>query len=361
MKAGSRILQITSYPPPRAGWGMRVELLKKALEADGHSCVVLNIGRSRTIPSPEYETVLGGRDYVAKVWRFSRAGYVAHVHVNGESPKGFVLALLAQFINLVSGQRSFLTFHAGVDQLYFPLPKYRWLWPMYWTMFAIPKRIVCNSEAVKQKIREYGVPASKIVPIPAFSTQYLAHDGGELPPAVARFYETHPSVLFTYIRVRPGFFLDTLIEGFARLVRSRPHVGLVICGVSGDIDAALMADMEARISHHQLGDRVHIVDDLDHDAFLTALTRSVAYVRTPVTDGVASSVLEALSLGVPVVGSENGTRPPGVITYRADDPESLAAAMARVLTQREDIVASLPRPAVRDTLSEEMQLLTGAA
>jgi glycosyltransferase involved in cell wall biosynthesis len=340
---------------------MRVELLKKAMEADGHSCVVLNIGRSRTIPSPEYETVRSGRDYVAKVWRFSRAGYVAHVHVNGESPKGFVLALLAQFINLVSGKRSFLTFHAGVDQLYFPLPKYRWLWPMYWTMFAIPKRIVCNSDAVKAKIREYGVPASKIVPIPAFSTQYLAHDGGDLPEALDRFYRAHSSVLFTYIRVRPGFFLDTLIEGFARLLRTHQDIGLVICGVSGDIDAALMADMEARISHHQLADRVHIVDDLEHDAFLTALTQSAAYVRTPVTDGVASSVLEALSLGVPVVGSENGTRPPGVITYRADDPESLAGAITKLLAHRQEIVASLPRPPVRDTLSEEMHLLTGTA
>ena len=34
----ARILEISSYPPPRAGWGIRVEYLKKHLEAAGHEC-----------------------------------------------------------------------------------------------------------------------------------------------------------------------------------------------------------------------------------------------------------------------------------------------------------------------------------
>jgi hypothetical protein len=31
--ARARILEVCTYPPPRAGWSMRVELLKKQLEA----------------------------------------------------------------------------------------------------------------------------------------------------------------------------------------------------------------------------------------------------------------------------------------------------------------------------------------
>jgi len=112
---GVKILQITSYPPPRAGWGVRVEFLKKRLEAEDHVCTVLNIGRSRTIPSPEYETVMGGLDYLVKVWRFSRRGFVVHMHVNGEAEVGFILALVAEVINLAWGKRCFLTFHAGID------------------------------------------------------------------------------------------------------------------------------------------------------------------------------------------------------------------------------------------------------
>jgi hypothetical protein len=70
----AKILEVTSYPPPRAGWGVRVEYVKRQLEHEGHSCVVINIGNSRTIPSAEYETVMGGADFVRKVWRFCVAG-----------------------------------------------------------------------------------------------------------------------------------------------------------------------------------------------------------------------------------------------------------------------------------------------
>ena len=49
----ARILEICTYPPPRGGWSMRVELIKKALESQGHKCVVLNTGRNRFIPSPD--------------------------------------------------------------------------------------------------------------------------------------------------------------------------------------------------------------------------------------------------------------------------------------------------------------------
>ena len=81
------------------------------------------------------------------------------------------------------------------------------------------------------------------------------------------------------------------------------------------------------IERHALSNRICLLDDLDHDAFLTMLKRSTVYLRTPITDGVASSVLESLALGVPVVGCENGTRPPGVITYPAEDAEAMAAAV----------------------------------
>ena len=167
-----KILEITSYPPPRAGWGVRVQFLKRHLEAHGHECVVLNIGTSRMIPSDEYETVLGAGDYVRKVWRYARAGFCAHVHVNGQSPKGFVLAITAELLNLACGRRCILTFHAGLDQAYFPRPRAPLLLPMFWLLFAVPRLVICNSEAVKAKIAEYGVRPEKIVPIAAFSRQY---------------------------------------------------------------------------------------------------------------------------------------------------------------------------------------------
>lgn len=356
--AGARILEITSYPPPRAGWGIRVEFLKKGLEAEGHRCVVLNIGTSRAIPSTEYETVLSGSDFVQKVWRYARQGYVVHAHANGDAPKGLLLALLGEIIGLVSGRRCYLTFHAGVIQRYFPREKAWWLAPVFWLVFTIPRRIICNSEAVKAKIRGYGIPARKIVPIAAFSKQYLEYVPSPLPAPLTAFFDRYPHVVFTYVRMRPLFFPLTLIDGMARVVSRRPDAGLVLCGISGHMDEGVWESVQARIRHHGLDDHICSLEDLDHDAFLTTLRRSTLYLRTHIADGVASSVLESLVLGVPVVACENGTRPRGVLTYPAEDYEQMAQRVEYVIENRAKIVEALDTIDVPDTLAEEIALLT---
>lgn len=353
-----KILQITSYPPPRSGWGVRVRFLKQHLEASGHVCTVLNTGPSRRVPGEDYEMVLGARDYLAKVWRYSRAGFVCHVHVNGKSPKGFALTLAAEGINLLWGRRCFLTFHAGEQQRFFPRSRAPWLIPLFWVMFTIPRRIICNNAAVKARIVQYGIPAEKIVPIPAFSRQYLQFERVSLGPTLERFFARFASILFCYIHLQPSYHPDVLVEGFARVVRERPDVGLVVCGLMGHRDEALWDRVRERIAALRIEPRVCIVDDLDHDQFLTALTRSAIYVRTPPADGVASSVLEALALRVPVVASDNGARPAGVVTYAANDPEGLAAAVLHVLDARDEIAAAIPPPLIADTLADEARLLT---
>lgn len=354
----ARILQVTSYPPPRSGWAVRVEFVKQRLEQDGHECVVLNIGTSRTIPSSEYETVLSAGDFVRKVWRYCRRGFVVHAHANGDAVKGLALALAAALINASCGRRCYLTFHAGAIQRYFPTNRNRWLIPAFWLLFLIPRRIICNSEAVKDRIAGYGIPRRKIVPIPAFSRQYLETTHIDLAPDVERFLARFPHVVFTYLRMRPLFYPVTLIEGMATVMRRRPDVGLIVCGMAGHSDVGVQPAFEAAIARHGIDDRLLLLDDLEHDAFLAVVRRSSLYLRTPITDGVASSVLEALSLRVPVVACENGTRPAGVITYPAEDAAALAAAVETVLADRKGVVDHLPRITVADTVDDEVALLT---
>jgi glycosyltransferase involved in cell wall biosynthesis len=358
MTQRKKVLQITSYPPPRAGWGIRVQFLKERLEAEGHVCVVLNIGTSRFTPSSEYETVLSGTDYVRKVFRYAAQGFVTHAHINGATIKGLVLTLTAQAINLLFLRRCFLTFHAGIEQVYFPKRKAPALVPVFWLMFALANRIICNSEAVKERICTYGVPRDKVVPIAAFSRQYLEFSPVSLAADVEDFYRRFPTVLFSYIRLRPMFYPEELIIGFDAISKRRPDTGLLLCGTAGYTDGDLPANVNRLIEERGLQDRVCLVPDFSHDEFLTALERSAVYVRTHVSDGVCSSVLEALSLGVPVVASENDTRPPGVRTYLATDPAALAAAVNEVLDGRDVTAKKRPRPEIEDTLSVEARLLT---
>lgn len=354
----ARILQITSYPPPRSGWGVRVQFLKQHLEAQGHTCTVLNTGTSRRVPSPEYETVLGLGDYLRKVVRFTRAGFVSHVHVNGKSPKGLALALAAEAIGLAHGRRPFLTFHAGEDQIYFPRQKAPLWAPLFSLLFAMPARIICNSAAVKARICEYGVSADKVTPIPAFSRQYLQFARVPLGDALETFWQRYDDVLFCYLNMRPGYYPETLLDGLAEIVKIRPNVGLIMCGMMGHQDSHLWQRVNARLQRPDVREHVCLVDDLDHDQFLTALSRAALYVRTPPEDGVSSSVLEALALRTPVVAAQNGTRPAGVIEYPATDALALARAVDDALRRRAEIAAALPTPEIPDTLSDEARILT---
>jgi glycosyltransferase involved in cell wall biosynthesis len=354
----ARILEVTSYPPPRAGWGVRVAFVKQRLEREGHTCVVLNIGESRNIPSAEYETVPSGSEFLKKVIRFSRRGFTVHSHANGDALKGIVLALVAQVVNLVFGRRCILTFHAGAIQRYFPARQSRWLVPLFWLLFAIPRRIICNSDAVKACIASYGVSRDKIVPIPAFSKEYVEFSRVPLPAAVESFLQQFPSVVFAYVRMRPLFYPTTLAEGMAKVMRRHPGVGLVLVGGTGHADEGVWPAFQRAVAENGIEPRICFVDDLDHDAFLTVMERSVLYLRTPITDGVASSVLEALTLGTPVVACENGARPAGVVTYPAEDADALAAAVEHVLTNRDAILRSATRLSIPDTVGDEVALLT---
>ena len=353
-----KILEISSYPPPHAGWGVRVKFLKQHLEASGHECVVLNIGPSRAIPSEEYETVTSGVDYVRKIWRFTRAGFVPHMHANGASPKGLILALVAESIALLCGRRSFLTFHAGVNQIYFPRAKYPLLVPAFWALFRLSRAVICNSEAVKAKIVEYGVPPSKVFPIPAFSPQYLETAIDPLPPDIEAFFATYAHVVFCYMKMRPVFWPYGAVDTFARLAARHPNVGLLLCGVEGDADPGIWPAVQARLAEPDLRTRVLVVADLPHKTFLRVLGRSTLYLRTPDSDGVCSSVLEALSMSVPVVAVENHSRPQGVLTYPPEDSDAMLSLVEHVITRREEVVAGLCRPELRDTLTDEVALLT---
>ena len=58
------------------------------------------------------------------------------------------------------------------------------------------------------------------------------------------------------------------------------------------------------------------------------------------------------------MNSENGSRPPGVITYQPTDDQDMAAKVLYVLGSRDAVRASMARPELRDTLADEVAVLT---
>ena len=325
------------------------------MEKNGDKCEVLNIGKGRFLTGRDFVPCFSGWDYLKKVIQYRLKGYLIHMHLNGDSPKGFILTLIAQLVSFFTFRRSVITFHAGPVQLYFPQFKAPHLTPMYKLIFALSKYIICNSEPVKEKIVGYGVNPDKIFTIQAFSRQYINFEKISLNGKYDEIFHNYFPVIFTYVYHRPEFFREQMIEAFHKFKEHYPKAYLLIVGYEDGSE-----ELKELIAKLGLTDSVYFTGDLDHDTFLSLLEKSTFYWRTPVKDGVCSSVLESLALKTPVIASENGTRPKGVITYNNDDIHDIVDKLIYITENYQRIKEELEPPEIPDTVTTEIELIKRA-
>lgn len=338
-------------------WSLRIDFIAGALRARGHQCLLLNIGASRKQHITKYINVGGPLDYLVQVFKLVRQGFTLHTHTNAKGIKGTLLAFSAQLVSLLMGRHNVLTFHAGLFQQYFPITGNLLLdWLMKLT-FLTPRYIICNSEAIKKKIVEdYEIDGNKIFPIPAFCAAYMQTGAGALTGKQREFAQKHAPLLVTYVFFfHPEFMVDKMILAVERLKEHYPDLGLIIMGSMQYVD-----DYLPMIEQLGLNEHILIAGNLPRDEFLGVLKAGSLYLRTPMGDGVAASVLEALSIGTPVVASNNGTRPAGCVLYKSDDLEDMIEKIQYVLDNRLMVVSQIEKPEGDDTVNEEVELLLKA-
>jgi peptidoglycan/xylan/chitin deacetylase (PgdA/CDA1 family)/glycosyltransferase involved in cell wall biosynthesis len=331
-----KILEIGNYPPPQCGWAINTQLVVHEIRERGASCKVLNINpESRKLRSTEYIDVQGGFDYLCKIFKFALMRYRFHTHVNAESPKGYLLTLTAHMIGRAAGKPPVMTFHGGLPQTYFPRRDSRFLLWAYRLLFKSAGSIQCNSPEIREAIRSYGTNGLPIAAIQGFSPQYLNFQEQPLPVEVETFVREHDPVMFCYVCFRPEYALPELLESMAAFTASHPRAGFIWLGFPAKelkLAKEWLAQTSGRTPQNLL-----LLGNLDHESFLSLLTRSSVYVRPPECDGVSASVLESLALGIPVVAAANGRRPPGVVTYRFADPADLCAKLEYVTANYETV------------------------
>jgi glycosyltransferase involved in cell wall biosynthesis len=127
---------------------------------------------------------------------------------------------------------------------------------------------------------------------------------------------------------------ETLVNAMPLIARAFPDVRLLIAG-----EGALRPQLEARIAGLGLQ---HTVRLLGHRTDVPRLIRAAdVYVSSSWSEGLGTSVLEALACGTPVAATVAGGVPemvqPGVTGHLVPnrDPEALAEAIIASLRDRE--------------------------
>ena len=126
---------------------------------------------------------------------------------------------------------------------------------------------------------------------------------------------------------------DILIEAFATVADARPSAVLLILGEGGQ-----RATLEREVRSRGLAERVLIPGHTDHVRDVLAV--SDVYALSSRNEGMANTLLEAMSVGAPIAATDvSGTREairPGVdgLVVPPDDPAALASAILKLLEDR---------------------------
>ena len=198
----------------------------------------------------------------------------------------------------------------------------------------LAERVVgVSEEVVEFLVREVGLPPAKVALIRngVDAVRFAPPTGGE---RAALGVPAGVPVAGTVGRLDPVKDHATLLAGFRRVLETVPEARLVIVG-----EGEMRPQVEAFVALYGLQGRVVLLGErLDVAALLPGLD---VFVLSSFNEGLSLALLEAMACARPVVVTDVGAAAGVVGDGRAGlvvppkDPEALAAAVARLLQDRE--------------------------
>ena len=167
-----------------------------------------------------------------------------------------------------------------------------------WVLRFLPDRIVCNSRAAAERLKQLGVPAQKLVVIP-----------NALPEEV--FQQTEPAFSRDGKTLRIGMVArmnekvknhPALLQAVALLMQEIPDIEVFLAG-----DGKLRPDLEKMAADLGIASNIHFLGERqDIPAILAGLDISVL---TSTSESSSNAILEAMAAGLPVVATRVGGTP----------------------------------------------------
>lgn len=326
-----RILLVGDYPPPYGGLSVQVASLRHRLAALGDTEVqVVDIGTRRRDSRPGCLPARGPLGLAATILSHARRGFTPHVHTNGHNRKSWRMTLGCTAVAAAGGRRAVVSLGSGLMPTFLAGagPAVR---AMARAGLSAAGAVIVRNEHGRAALTALGVAPEKVAVLPGFYG--VADDEIGHPPAeVAAFRQRHDPLIGAIATRGPEYGSALLIDAAARLRPRYPRLGVLFLGPDRLDDGCPVWALPA--------------GECERPALLAAMQQLDVFVRPTYFDGDASSVREALGLGVRVVASDTDFRPDGVRRFPCGDAEALAAAIDGALGVAATRVESTSLPAL---------------
>lgn len=327
-----RVTLIGHYPPPYGGVPTLMAQMEDALAASGWDVSVFNLGHG----SPEKRNVtnFGGRNRareVLELWRaFARSASDVHHYVSA-SYRSFWMGSVCLLLARATGRTTVVSFVGGAfpDFIAGLTPFGRWFARL---ALRSARTLVPCSAAIRGSLETLTTG----VPLVTVSNNFQLEDAVKsgLPPDVSSFVESHSPVIASTGAASAEYGLLEAADALARVRGSRPNVGYVLV-MTRFGNAEYEARFRSVLEEQGLLDNVLVVKNIPD--FGALLANSDVFLRSTLVDGDSMSVREALATGMPAVVSDTAFRPDGVMLYKKESAEDMAARLEEAfVTPRRD-------------------------
>ncbi len=317
-----RVLQLGPYPPPHGGVQTNLVAIRELLLRRGHECAVINLHRHRTGRGEGVYHPTGAAQTLALILRLKYD--IIHLHLGGDvTPR---LVGLAAVCTSMPRAGSVLSFHSGG---YATSAEGRSASPRTVRGFVFRRfdRVIAVNAEIAELFLRFGVARDRVRLIYPHALPAELPEA-ELPRELREFFCAHKPAMITVGLLEPEYDLGLQIETLGRIREWRPGAGLAIVG-SGSLDGAL----RERIAAQPWAEHILLCGDVPHAATLRAIAAADVFLRTTRYDGDSVAVREALHVGTPVVATDNGMRPEGVVLMRSSDAGGLCGAVEEALAR----------------------------
>lgn len=196
--------------------------------------------------------------------------------------------------------------------------------PAHRFMFRHVDRLLTITDQISRQAHDcLPIEPTRITALPlGVSPADMPDDCGDIRPPGTRF------VVGCFSRIEPKKGQHELIEAIARLHRSGIAAGCVIAGPV--MDVAYENALKRQVAEAGLDEHVHFLGTLPHAQ--PAMSCCDAVVMPSTGEALGLVLIEAMLMGVPVIGSASG----GVLEFIADGKTGLTYPVGDVeaLTQR---------------------------